>query len=298
MGFELYKELENAQNTLYPPEYQERATNQSVDQPSTWDNFPDWAEALKPLCKKMLQHDPATRPSATEACAFLGFLDRRDDTALLPVSVGAQLAMILKDHGAPMAVPALCSAFLQKFNVSVATAVHMRPLDFILQEEATFAMLDGRVALREWAPENKEAPRAKSPAARSKFLDSLTEDSVASQLSKLLSDQYLTVDELGLLYCNQHGVSPDQGRQALTTLGVPGGKLSTFLAWRKEFLVEGDNVALQREDTPGSVERDEAWTDPVPRLLEPEGPPTPRRQQPGVRLAAAPTETEGDPELC
>ena len=33
--------------------------------------------------------------------------------------------------------------------------------------QATFAMLDGRVALREWAPEKKEA-RAKSPAARSK----------------------------------------------------------------------------------------------------------------------------------
>ena len=61
---------------------------------------------------------------------------KRDDTALQPVSVGAQLALLLKDHGAPMAIPALCSAFLQKFNVSVATAVHMRPHDFILQEEA------------------------------------------------------------------------------------------------------------------------------------------------------------------
>jgi hypothetical protein len=94
---------------------------------------------------------------------------KRDDTSLQPVSVSAQLVEILKSHGASLAVPTLCTQFLQKFNVSVASAVHMRPLDFLMQE-AAFTIVDGRVSLKEWAPEKPRAekPRAKSPAARAK----------------------------------------------------------------------------------------------------------------------------------
>ena len=59
----------------------------------------------------------------------------RDDTTLKPLSVASQLEQILREHGPTMEVTALCSKFIQKFHVSVANVVQMRPMDFILQEK-------------------------------------------------------------------------------------------------------------------------------------------------------------------
>ena len=58
----------------------------------------------------------------------------RDDTTLKPLSVANQLEEILREHGPTMEVTALCSKFIQKFHVSVANVVQMRPMDFIMQE--------------------------------------------------------------------------------------------------------------------------------------------------------------------
>merc|ERR1719240_2593962 len=51
----------------------------------------------------------------------------RDDTSLKPLSVADQLEQILKENGPTMEVTALCSKFIQKFHVSVANVVQMRP---------------------------------------------------------------------------------------------------------------------------------------------------------------------------
>ena len=51
----------------------------------------------------------------------------RDDTTLKPLSVANQLEQILREHGPAMEVTALCSKFIQKFHVSVANVVQMRP---------------------------------------------------------------------------------------------------------------------------------------------------------------------------
>merc|ERR1719424_2087582 len=48
-----------------------------------------------------------------------------------------------------MEVTALCSKFIQKFHVSVANVVQMRPLDFIMQEKAKFALVGSMVTLKE-----------------------------------------------------------------------------------------------------------------------------------------------------
>merc|ERR1719440_672470 len=62
----------------------------------------------------------------------------RDDTTLKPLSVANQLEEILREHGPTMEVTALCSKFIQKFHVSVANVVQMRPMDFIMQEKEEF----------------------------------------------------------------------------------------------------------------------------------------------------------------
>ena len=59
----------------------------------------------------------------------------RDDTTLKPLSVASQLEQILREHGPTMEVTSLCSKFIQKFHVSVANLVQMRPMDFIMQEK-------------------------------------------------------------------------------------------------------------------------------------------------------------------
>ena len=56
----------------------------------------------------------------------------RDDTTLKPLSVANQLEQILRENGPTMEVTALCSKFIQKFHVSVANVVQMRPMDFIV----------------------------------------------------------------------------------------------------------------------------------------------------------------------
>ena len=84
----------------------------------------------------------------------------RDDTTLKPLSVASQLEQILREHGPTMEVTALCSKFIQKFHVSVASIVQMRPVEFIQQEKEKFAMIgDGLVTLKEC--EAREAAKAR-----------------------------------------------------------------------------------------------------------------------------------------
>merc|ERR1719359_563085 len=83
----------------------------------------------------------------------------RDDTSLKPLSVADQLEQLLRENnGQPMEVTALCSKFIQKFHVSVANVVQMRPLDFIMQEKAKFALVGSMVTLKE--NEAKEKAKA------------------------------------------------------------------------------------------------------------------------------------------
>jgi len=80
----------------------------------------------------------------------------RDDTTLKPLSVANQLEEILREHGPTMEVTALCSKFIQKFHVSVANVVQMRPMDFIMQEKEKFAMIGASsVTLKEFESSEK-----------------------------------------------------------------------------------------------------------------------------------------------
>jgi len=80
----------------------------------------------------------------------------RDDTSLKPLSVADQLEQILKENGPTMEVTALCSKFIQKFHVSVANVVQMRPMDFIMQEKEKFAMIGASsVTLKEFESQEK-----------------------------------------------------------------------------------------------------------------------------------------------
>jgi len=73
----------------------------------------------------------------------------RDDTSLKPFSAADELEKLLKNEGSTMDITALCSKFVQKFNVSVASIVGMRPVDF-LEEESNFVVHGkGMVSLKE-----------------------------------------------------------------------------------------------------------------------------------------------------
>ena len=83
-----------------------------------------------------------------------------------------QLEQILRESGPTMEVTALCSKFIQKFHVSVANVVQMRPMDFIMQEKEKFAMIGASsVTLKEFESQEKakvegsslRMARAKSP---------------------------------------------------------------------------------------------------------------------------------------
>merc|ERR550537_866755 len=98
----------------------------------------------------------------------------RDDTTLKPLSVANQLEEILREHGPTMEVTALCSKFIQKFHVSVANVVQMRPMDFIMQEKTKFALIGASsVTLKEFESREKakvdgsslRMARSKSPQA-------------------------------------------------------------------------------------------------------------------------------------
>jgi len=98
----------------------------------------------------------------------------RDDTTLKPLSVANQLEQILREHGPAMEVTALCSKFIQKFHVSVANVVQMRPMDFIMQEKDKFALIGAsQVTLKEFESREKakvegsslRMARSKSPQA-------------------------------------------------------------------------------------------------------------------------------------
>ena len=80
----------------------------------------------------------------------------RDDTSLKPLSVADQLEQILRENGPTMEVTALCSKFIQKFHVSVANVVQMRPLDFIMREKTKFALVgNNMVTLKEFEKQEK-----------------------------------------------------------------------------------------------------------------------------------------------
>jgi len=97
----------------------------------------------------------------------------RNDTTLKPMSVAEQLEGILREQGPTMEITALCSKFIQKFHVSVANIVQMRPMEFIMQEKERFALIgSGMVTLKEFEAREKakvegsslRTARAKSPA--------------------------------------------------------------------------------------------------------------------------------------
>merc|ERR1719305_546899 len=89
----------------------------------------------------------------------------RDDTSLKPLSVADQLEQILRENGPTMEVTALCSKFIQKFHVSVANVVQMRPLDFIMREKTKFALVgNNMVTLKEF--EKQEKAKAEGSALR------------------------------------------------------------------------------------------------------------------------------------
>merc|ERR1719197_1600174 len=89
----------------------------------------------------------------------------RSDTALKPVSVAQQLETILREQGPTMDITTLCSKFIQKFHVSVASIVQMRPAEFIQQEKEKFAMIgDGLVTLKEC--EARESAKVSTSTAR------------------------------------------------------------------------------------------------------------------------------------
>merc|ERR1719298_338064 len=96
----------------------------------------------------------------------------RDDTSLKPLSVADQLEQILNENGPTMEVTALCSKFIQKFHVSVANVVQMRPLDFIMREKTKFALVgNNMVTLKEFEKQEKvegtalRMARSRSPQA-------------------------------------------------------------------------------------------------------------------------------------
>merc|ERR1719326_2881014 len=89
----------------------------------------------------------------------------RSDTALKPMSVAQQLEGILREQGPTMDVTTLCSKFIQKFHVSVASIVQMRPVEFIQQEKEKFALIgDGLVTLKEF--EARESAKVSTSTAR------------------------------------------------------------------------------------------------------------------------------------
>merc|ERR1719478_611118 len=89
----------------------------------------------------------------------------RSDTALKPMSVAQQLEGILREQGPTMDITTLCSKFIQKFHVSVASIVQMRPVEFIQQEKEKFAMIgDGMVTLKEF--EARESAKMSASTAR------------------------------------------------------------------------------------------------------------------------------------
>jgi len=95
----------------------------------------------------------------------------RGDTTLQPLSVSKQLEQLLRENGPTMDITALCSKFVQKFHVSVANIVQMRPAEFLQQEKDTFAVLgNGTVTLKEFEAGEKaklgaQAARSRSPPA-------------------------------------------------------------------------------------------------------------------------------------
>merc|ERR1719390_295862 len=89
----------------------------------------------------------------------------RSDTALKPMSVAQQLEGILREQGPTMDITTLCSKFIQKFHVSVASIVQMRPVEFIQQEKEKFAMIgDGLVTLKEF--EARESAKVSTSQTR------------------------------------------------------------------------------------------------------------------------------------
>jgi len=63
-----------------------------------------------------------------------------------------------------MDITTLCSKFIQKFHVSVASIVQMRPVEFIQQEKEKFAIIgDGQVTLKEC--EAREAAKVSASSA-------------------------------------------------------------------------------------------------------------------------------------
>jgi hypothetical protein len=89
--------------------------------------------------------------------------------------VAQQLEGILREQGPTMDITTLCSKFIQKFHVSVASIVQMRPIEFISQEKGFAVVGDGLVTLKEFEAQEKakleasvsRMSRSRSPATGS-----------------------------------------------------------------------------------------------------------------------------------
>jgi len=92
----------------------------------------------------------------------------RNDTPLQPFSVRDEVKRMLEASGeGSMSLPTLCSKFVQKFNVSIASMTGMKPADFFTHERDMFVVSGrGLVSLKPaGARQNMQNQRVPSPAA-------------------------------------------------------------------------------------------------------------------------------------
>jgi len=77
----------------------------------------------------------------------------RKETALKPFSVASEIEAILKDTpDGQMEIKELCSLFLQKFNVSLATLSGTRVTEYLAKEKNTFTVTGKTVLLKSFRP--------------------------------------------------------------------------------------------------------------------------------------------------
>mmetsp|Transcript_120250 Transcript_120250/g.256647 ORF Transcript_120250/g.256647 Transcript_120250/m.256647 type:complete len:553 (+) Transcript_120250:155-1813(+) len=92
----------------------------------------------------------------------------RQDTALKPFNVAAELEQILKTSASgTMDVKDLCAKFVQKFSVSLSSIIGMKPGEFLAKEKELF-VVSGRsqVSLRSAAPPTRAPRHAQVQAAK------------------------------------------------------------------------------------------------------------------------------------
>jgi 2'-5'-oligoadenylate synthetase len=92
----------------------------------------------------------------------------RKDTALKPFSVADEVKRILEESSSgTMDITSLCSKFTQKFNMSIASVVDMRPAEFLAKEKDLFVVTGrGQVCLKSACKGQQGPAEARPRAAR------------------------------------------------------------------------------------------------------------------------------------